>query len=174
MRRIRLRLPQGSGRRPLSRYQQRSRTCSCAKWNWNPGLIPEHDTSSPINQDVERSRNGHRSRTGLVCGRSRKWTKICGVQKEVVCLRIESHGFGTDLGLDGLDFTEFVRGIFVEYMDHTLARRGEDQPCFRLIGGSIHTRRNRERLLHIQVKVVKPAATTHTASWARFGVLHHQ
>jgi hypothetical protein len=62
----------------------------------------------------------------------------------------------------------------VEYMDHTLARRGEDQPCFRLIGGSIHTRRNRERLLHIQVKVVKPAATTHTASWARFGVLHHQ
>ena len=84
-------------------------------------------TSVPVNQEAESSRNRDRIWTGFLCSGSRRRTKIrCG-QVEVVGLWIEPHRFGPELCLHALDFAELVGRIFMEYMDYTFARRNVQQ-----------------------------------------------
>src|SRR3989442_10223649 len=113
---------------------------SCPVLNRMDARLHRRITSSAINQNAERSRNGRPLRMRPLRSGSRGRSKIRCVHKEVVCFGVQPHGLGPELGLDGLDLAEFVRRVLVEYMDHTLARRGEEQPSFGLIGGGIHTR----------------------------------
>src|ERR1700681_3601122 len=80
------------------------------------------ETSSSVNQQPECPRNSSRIRMRLLGGGSRRRTKIRRGQKEVVRLCIERQRFGAILGLDGIDHAELIRCVFMEYVNHTLAR----------------------------------------------------
>ena len=59
-------------------------------------------------------------------------------------LGVQAHSFCAEFRLDGFRFAEFVRGVFVKYVDHALARGNEDQPSFGLIGRGIDAGGDRE------------------------------
>ena len=65
--------------------------------------------------------------------RRRCFREIGRVHEEIVRLRIQSHRFRPKLGLDRLYFTEFVRRVLVENVNHALPRRGEQQSRLRLV-----------------------------------------
>src|ERR1700692_1856257 len=54
-------------------------------------------------------------RTPLLRARSR--TKIRCAQKQIVSLRIDGHGLGAVLGLNGVQRAQFVSRVFVEDVD---------------------------------------------------------
>ena len=71
---------------------------------WRVG--PCWSTLSAIDQNTEGSQNGC---PGPARGGGCRRMKVRRVHENVVCLGIEPHGFGTELGFYHLDFAELVR-----------------------------------------------------------------
>src|ERR1700680_4964144 len=61
-----------------------------------------------VNQHTEAAQYGCSLRAGPFGGSSRSCAKIRSVQEQTVCLAVEAHGFGSHLGLDGVDYAVFV------------------------------------------------------------------
>ena|ERR1700687_547427 len=72
--------------------------------------------------------------------------KIGGNQKKVVRLWIDIHGLGAKLGVDGFDFSELVRGIFMKNVKLTRARGDKQQSCFRLEDVGVYPGADGQRL----------------------------
>src|SRR5258708_35319694 len=74
------------------------------------------------------------------------WIKIRRAQIQLVGLWINLNRSGPELTLDCLNFTEFVRRVFVENVNHAFACGYEQHPRCGLEGVRIHSARNRECL----------------------------
>ena len=59
-------------------------------------------------------------------------------EEDVASLGVEAHGLGTEFGLDGFGFAEFVGRIFVEDVDHAFAGGNEDETGFGFEGCGIY------------------------------------
>src|SRR5580692_474866 len=98
----------------------------CGRESESAGRFPSRPCRSepallfPVDVKVCRAGN---SRTPRLRARSR--TKIRCAQKQIVSLRIDGHGLGAVLGLNGVQRAQFVSRVFMEDVDLPGAARSE-------------------------------------------------
>src|SRR5580692_4046514 len=78
--------------------------------------------SPAVNQHVKCSLDRRTLRMRPIRRRRRRGSKIRRIQKQIVGLGVEPHRLGSVFRLDGFRFAELVWRVFVEYMNHALAR----------------------------------------------------
>src|SRR5215469_8556112 len=93
---------------------------------------------------MKRSWHSNRPRMRMLL--SWRWRlEFRGIYEQQVVLRIESHGFGAELGFDLSHLAEFVRGILMEYVDKSFPCGNEDSIRFGIIDTGVRARTDRER-----------------------------
>ena len=93
-----------------------------------PAAVDQHAESA-------QDRRGPRIRT---LGRSRVGrVEVGSVHEETVRLGVESHGFGPELSIDGVDFAVLIGRVFVEDVDLAFVRGDKDHLGRGIVGDGV-------------------------------------